>query len=156
MEEIDMCWRLKNQGFQIYCYPQSTVYHLGGGTLSAQSPQKTYLNFRNNLVMIIKNDYRKGFLFLLFRRMILDGAALIKMLFTQDYKHAIAVLRAHICLYSTMPSLIKDRKYWREKKTVYNRTGFYQRSVVFDFYLRKKKEFKALSDKDFATQERKR
>jgi len=106
--------------------------------------------------MIIKNDYRKGFLVLLFRRMIMDGAALIKVLFTQDYKHATAVLRAHLFLYSNMPSLIKDRKYWREKKTVYNPTGFYQRSVVFDFYLRKKKEFKALSDKDFAPQERKR
>ena len=56
MEEIDLCWRMRNQGWQLACVPQSVVYHLGGGSLSYDNPRKTYLNFRNNLLMIYKNS----------------------------------------------------------------------------------------------------
>lgn len=153
MEEIDMCWRLKNQGFQIYCYPQSIVYHLGGGTLSAQNAQKTYLNFRNNLMMTVKNDYRKGVFFLLFQRMVLDGAATFHMLFSRNHKHALAVLRAHSFFYRHLPSLIKDRKYWYKKKTVINQTGFYRRSIIKDFFIGKKKHFGSLPPKYFIDQD---
>ena len=55
-EEIDLCWRMRNKGWQLACVPQSTVYHLGGGALSYDNPRKTYLNFRNNLLMIYKNS----------------------------------------------------------------------------------------------------
>lgn len=152
MEEIDMCWRLKNQGFQIYCYPQSIVYHLGGGTLSAQSAHKTYLNFRNNLTMIVKNDYRKGIFFMLFQRMVLDGAAFFHLLFSRNYKHSLAVLKAHASFYRNLPSAIRDRKYWKNKRTGINHTGFYRNSIIKDFYLHKKKTFDALSDIDFNSQ----
>ena len=54
MEEIDLCWKLKNQGYKIMCNPQSTIYHVGGGTLSSENPFKTYLNYRNNLLMLYK------------------------------------------------------------------------------------------------------
>ena len=154
MEEIDMCWRLKNQGYQIYCYPISVVYHLGGGTLSAQNARKTYLNFRNNLTMVVKNDYRRGILFVLFQRMVFDGAATFHMLISRDYKHAIAVLRAHSFFYRHLPSLVKDRNYWRKKRTVANQTGFYNRSIIKDYFLGKKKVFGALSEKYFVFQER--
>ena len=55
MEEIDLCWRLKNRAYRIVCVPESTVYHVGGGTLHTEHPYKTYLNFRNNLLMLYKN-----------------------------------------------------------------------------------------------------
>ena len=55
MEEIDLCWRLRSRGREIVCIPQSTVYHVGGATLKKENPRKTFLNFRNNLVMLYKN-----------------------------------------------------------------------------------------------------
>src|SRR5690606_13307144 len=98
MEEIDLCWRLKNQDYQIYCFPQSSVFHLGGGTLSAQKSHKTYLNFRNGLTLIVKNDYRKGFYRLVFTRMLMDGLAAGSLIFSRGISHAYAVVRAHFYL----------------------------------------------------------
>ena len=73
MEEIDLCWRMRNAGWRLVCLPQSVVYHLGGGALSYESPRKTYLNHRNNLLMIYKNkQHACGVLFV---RGILDYAA---------------------------------------------------------------------------------
>jgi len=73
MEEIDLCWRMRNAGWRLACIPQSVVYHLGGGALSYESPRKTYLNHRNNLLMIYKNKQHPcGVLFV---RGILDYAA---------------------------------------------------------------------------------
>ncbi len=73
MEEIDLCWRMRNAGWRLVCLPQSVVYHLGGGALSYESPRKTYLNHRNNLLMIYKNKQHPcGVLFV---RGILDYAA---------------------------------------------------------------------------------
>lgn len=73
MEEIDLCWRIRNAGWKLVCLPESTVYHLGGGALSYDSPRKTYLNHRNNLLMIYKN--KKHPFGVLFVRFFLDYAA---------------------------------------------------------------------------------
>jgi hypothetical protein len=73
MEEIDLCWRMRNAGWKLACVPDSTVYHLGGGALSYDSPRKTYLNHRNNLLMIYKN--KKHPFGVLFVRFFLDYAA---------------------------------------------------------------------------------
>ena len=73
MEEIDLCWRMRNKGWKLVCVPQSVVYHLGGGSLNYESPRKTYLNHRNNLLMIYKNKQHPwGVLFV---RFFLDYAA---------------------------------------------------------------------------------
>ena len=76
-EEIDLCWRLKNKGYKIMVNPESTVYHVGGGTLDSSSPFKTYLNFRNNLFMLYKNLTVFKLLITLFLRLPLDGIAAI-------------------------------------------------------------------------------
>ena len=73
MEEIDLCWRMRNKGWKLMCLPQSVVYHLGGGSLNYESPRKTYLNHRNNLLMIYKNKQHPGGV--LFVRFFLDYAA---------------------------------------------------------------------------------
>ena len=73
MEEIDLCWRMRNKGWQLACVPQSTVYHLGGGSLSYDNPRKNYLNHRNNLLMIYKNHPHRALV--LFCRFFLDYAA---------------------------------------------------------------------------------
>ena len=92
MEEIDLCWRMRNKGWLLACVPQSTVYHLGGGSLSYDNPRKTYLNFRNNLVMIYKN--RKFPWCVLTIRWFLDYAAACMFLVTGKSGSAKAVLQA--------------------------------------------------------------
>lgn len=95
MEEIDLCWRILLAGYNIVVIPQSHVYHLGGGSLPASNPRKTYLNFRNNLLLLHKNlpdsTRRKKLL----RRRLLDSLAWLKFALTFDFKNAGAVWRAH-------------------------------------------------------------
>ncbi len=94
-EEIDLCWRLRRAGYKVMVYPQATVYHVGGATLSSGSPRKTYLNFRNNLAMLIKNLPTSKLLWLLPWRMVLDGVAGIKFLADRQPKNLWAVIKAH-------------------------------------------------------------
>ena len=94
MEEIDLCWRLRSRGYRIACVPQSHVYHVGGATLKKENPQKTYLNFRNNLLMIYKNapdcQLKKIMLF----RKVFDNVAALKFLASDDYAAFKAVRKA--------------------------------------------------------------
>ena len=92
-EEIDLCWRLRSRGYGIWCIPQSVVYHVGGGTLSKSNPRKTFLNFRNNLLMLYKNlPHVQPTLFV---RFVLDDVAALQMLLTGHVADARAVVRAH-------------------------------------------------------------
>lgn len=95
MEEIDLCWRLKLMGYKIFAVPESKVYHLGGGSLNYNNPRKTYLNFRNNLLMLHKNlpDYSRWHK--LFKRRLLDTLAWGKYVATFDFRNAGAVWKAH-------------------------------------------------------------
>ena len=92
MEEIDLCWRMRNAGWKLACIPQSTVYHLGGGSLSYESPRKTYLNHRNNLLMIHKNMRHPGGV--LFVRFFLDYAAALLYLMQGRWEACKAVFAA--------------------------------------------------------------
>lgn len=92
MEEIDLCWRMRNAGWKLACIPQSTVYHLGGGSLSYDSPRKTYLNHRNNLLMIRKNMRHPGGV--LFVRFFLDYAAALLYLMQGRWEACKAVFAA--------------------------------------------------------------
>ena len=92
MEEIDLCWRMRNNGWKLVCVPQSTVYHLGGGSLSYDNPRKTYLNFRNNLVMIYKNSRCRWAILTI--RFLLDYAAALMFLVTGKKGSAKAVVEA--------------------------------------------------------------
>lgn len=92
-EEIDLCWRLHSRGYGIWCIPQSLVYHVGGGTLNKSNPRKTFLNFRNNLLMLYKNLPKLQPL--LWVRYVLDDVAALQMLLTGHWSDARAVVRAH-------------------------------------------------------------
>ena len=94
MEEIDLCWRMRNAGWQLACVPQSMVYHLGGGSLSYNNPRKTYLNFRNNLLMIYKN--RRFPWAVLTIRFFLDYAATLMFLVTGKKESALSVWKARL------------------------------------------------------------
>lgn len=132
MEEIDLCWRLHNYGYEVACEPASIVYHLGGGTLNKISPRKTYLNFRNNLIILFLNLPRRQSLSIIAVRLILDGLAALKFLAEGKPKHFGAVFRAHITFYRRLPILRKQRN--KPAISINKLQGVYHRSVVFDFF----------------------
>ncbi|MBO5787829.1 MAG: glycosyltransferase family 2 protein [Bacteroidaceae bacterium] len=94
MEEIDLCWRLRSRGYRIVCEPRSVVYHVGGATLSAGNPKKTYLNFRNNLLMLYKNLPACELGKVMRMRCLLDYVAALKFAVTGEWLHCRAVLKA--------------------------------------------------------------
>lgn len=95
MEEIDLCWRIHLAGREVWAVPEAKVYHLGGGSLPASDSRKTYLNFRNNLLMLYKNLPARDRKWCLIKRRLLDTVAWCKFIMTLDFKNASAILRAH-------------------------------------------------------------
>ena len=149
MEEIDLCWRLKNLGYQIQYTSSSIVYHVGGGTLQTGNPQKTFLNFRNNRLLLFKN-LRKGTIVRTnIIRNILDMLAMFNFLLHFQFKDAWAVIRAQIAFRKMMFQAFNKRQqfeYIREKNSIReaNTKGLYPKSILIQFYLNKKKKFTQL------------
>lgn len=114
-EEIDLCWRLKAQGGQVRCITDSSVYHKGGGTLKSAHPKKTFLNFRNSLLVLVKNVAGARILFIVVYRLILDGIAGVVFLLQGRPKHTLAIIKAHISFYRLLPNYLKKRKKWANR-----------------------------------------
>jgi GT2 family glycosyltransferase len=138
-EEIDLCWRTQNIGYKVKYVGTSTVFHVGGATLLETNPQKTYLNFRNSLLNVVKNVPRKWFLFVVFSRLILDGIAGIKFLIELRPIHTFAILRAHISFYKNFLKFLGKRKKI-QKKQDYN----LHTSIVWQYFVLGRKKFKDL------------
>lgn len=136
MEEIDLCWRLKNRGYKIGSCRQSVVYHFGGGTLDRQSPFKTYLNFRNNLYMIVKNYRQSNLLIKILRRMSLDGIAGLRFLSERKWGHFFSVLKAHYSFYRSIGKMSAKRKAEAPYSLRPNLSGVYQSSIIKHFFLK--------------------
>jgi GT2 family glycosyltransferase len=145
MEEIDLCWRLKNKGHKIYVVPHSKVYHVGGGTLNYMSPFKTYLNFRNNLFLIYRNKRNVNLFSYLFKRLCLDGLAGIKFLTEGKFKHCYQIIRAHFHFYQALPRLKKERAILIKNDSNLNQSGIYPGSIVIDFFRAGKRIFSDLN-----------
>lgn len=139
-EEVDLCWRTQNEGFDIKYVGASTVYHVGGATLQESNPRKTFLNFRNSLLNVIKNVPKKWFLFVVFSRLILDGVAGIKFAIELRPIHTWAVIRAHLSLYANFYKFLKKRRKL-QKKLNYN----LHTSVVWQHFIQGKKTFDQLN-----------
>jgi GT2 family glycosyltransferase len=136
MEEIDLCWRMKNLGYTIQVEPRSVVYHLGAGTLKKQSTKKTFLNFRNSLCCLLKNEQVLKLIYKLPLRLILDGVAGIKFLFNGQALHTFAILRGHLSFYFMLPTLLKKRKQIKTSASFrHTQSGIYKGSIVFDHYI---------------------
>ncbi len=150
MEEIDLCWRLKNIGYKIYVEPKSVVYHVGGGTLNKLSSRKTFLNFRNNLTTLTKN-HPSGFLFFkIIFRMKLDGIAAFKFLLDGQPKHFFAVIRAHFAFYSWLPKTLAKRKQAKQHpKFKFSMGKAYNGNMVLEHFIRKKNSFSELNQSSF-------
>lgn len=140
MEEIDFCWRAKNNGFQIFYEPNSLVYHVGGGTLPKNNPRKTYLNFRNNFYLLYKNLQSHQMVPVFIWRLILDGIAGLKFLMDGQAKDTWAVFKAHISFYAAIPDLRKKRKKLKQQKV----EQVYQRNIVYEHFIKKIKTFDKL------------
>ncbi|MCO6497491.1 MAG: glycosyltransferase family 2 protein [Chitinophagaceae bacterium] len=137
-EEIDLCWRMKNKGYKIYVQPSSVVYHMGGGSLGQDNPHKLFLNFRNNLIMMYKNLRSGERIVRILMRMVFDGIAGIRFLLSGKLKFFLAVIKAHFAFYRWIFLAKKDRA---ERKPLKELAGVYNGSVVWDYFLRKKKTF---------------
>jgi hypothetical protein len=140
MEEIDLCWRIRRMNLKIRCIPASVVYHVGGGTLSRQSPRKTYLNFRNSLSVLVKNSPPADLLWKLPLRIILDGMAAIKFLTEGSARHFLAVIKAHVRFW---PGAVRD--YRKLSGGGRSSRGLSARMIVFQYYLRRRKLFSDLT-----------
>ena len=145
MEEIDLCWRMKNRAYEIKYTPKSVVWHLGGGALPKEHPFKTYLNHRNNLMMLYKNlPANKVFLTIL-KRLFLDGLSAIVYLASLKVKFFAALLKAHYAFYRNLKQLKAKRKNIVKETRQNNHSEIYKGSIIFDFFIRKKKTFDELN-----------
>ncbi len=144
MEEIDLCWRLKNKGYKIMYCPHSSVFHVGGGTLRAESSFKTYLNFRNNLVMLQKNLPGSRIFSIIFIRFWLDLLSIVKFLFQGNLKNALAVSRAHFYFFRNINHNAKKRG---ANGNWPNHSGLYGSSIVWQYFAKGRKRFSQLNFK---------
>lgn len=144
MEEIDLCWRLRARGRQLVCVPQSVVYHVGGATLKKENPRKTFLNFRNNLLMLYKNLPTEELRHVMRVRAVLDYVAAFSFALKGQFPNALAVLRARREYAKLRPSFRASREENQEEalhELFPERVGY---SILVKYYLRGKKVFSQL------------
>ncbi len=145
MEEIDLCWRMRNAGYAVTCITESTVYHVGGSVISYGSPQKTFRNFRNNLLIFVKNYHGLRFWPWLVARLLLDGLAGLQLLLKGEFENVWAVIRAHFSFYRLFP------KFWSKRQVakrlvsdVPNTAGLYKGLLIWAYFFRKKRTYAQL------------
>ncbi len=150
MEEIDLCWRVKRAGYKVMSFPQSTVYHLGGGTLNYQNPRKTFLNFRNSLYTLYKNESKPAYIWKTFLRLVLDGPAALRFLALGQWQDLWAIVKSHWSFFSQIPHLNRKRK--RDQALIENirigdsrvEKGRYKGSIIWAYFAKGKRTFDQL------------
>ena len=145
MEEIDFCWRLKNNDYKVMVCPSSVVYHIGGGTLPKSSARKTYLNFRNNFSLLYKNLPSDKLFKVFVLRLFLDGMAGIKFLAEGHFQDFLAVFKAHFYFYGNWGRLSKKRKKLKQKRVPH----MYRGNIALEHYLKGVKHFSDLDQERF-------
>lgn len=138
-EEVDLCWRIFNMGLDVKYVASSTVYHLGGATLNSMHPRKTFYNFRNSLLTLLKNAPKDRVWFLIFSRLVLDAAAGAKFLAEGKPAHFKAIIKAHFSFYGYLKIFLKKRGNLTKQKKYFHRS-----SVVLSYYILGKKKFSEL------------
>ncbi|MBB4119928.1 MAG: glycosyltransferase family 2 protein [Mesonia hippocampi] len=138
-EEIDLCWRAFNKGFQSYYIAESTVYHLGGATLSKMNAKKTFLNFRNSLYNLLKNVATPKAYFLIFIRLCLDGLAGVFFLCQGKPKHTLAIIHAHFSFYKNSVKIYKKRNSKVSYKPYSN-----VNALIINYFIKSQKNYKNL------------
>ena len=144
MEEIDLCWRLKSRGKSLVCVPQSVVYHVGGATLNKDNPKKTFLNFRNNLLMLYKNLPERELKHVLLIRGCLDCLAAFVFFLKGERGSARAVLQARKEFKKLRPTYKLLREENLRKTVVPEITERTSYSILWKFHVCRKKMFSQL------------
>lgn len=149
MEEIDLCWRIQLAGKQVWYCPDSVVYHLGGGSLSADNPQKTFYNFRNNLIMLARNLPSRFLIFNILRRLDLDGLAAFKFLLSGKTRNFGAVFRAHFAFYKHIPRIksYRNESQLRIRKPIASINGGYGKSIIASYFILRRRTFSLITGK---------
>lgn len=144
MEEIDLCWRLRSRGFRLVCIPQSVVYHVGGGTLHVEHPHKTYLNFRNNLLLLYKNLPQRKFVLIFLVRFFLDYLAAFQLFITGKPQNAQAVFKARRDFSKMQPGFRTKRQQNLEKTILTDIPEITSKSIILNYYFLGRKCFSDL------------
>ncbi|MCO5291369.1 MAG: glycosyltransferase family 2 protein [Chitinophagaceae bacterium] len=144
-EEIDLCWRLQLSGYKIYSCPQSVVYHLGGGTLPRGHSLKTYLNFRNNHIMMYKNLSGWKRIYTIVARIILDLVSVLKHLLNGDFGFPGSVIKAHFSFFKWIFSNKKGNVFPKNK--ISSLFGMYRGNLVWEHFILGKKKFSEIVKK---------
>ena len=147
MEEIDLCWKMQNEGHSIWYCSDAYVHHLGGGTLTYGNPQKTYLNFRNSLITNVKNMQAFELWPKLLVRLLLDYVAAFKVLLSGEVGDFKAILKAHTYFYGHFGGILKKRKFSGKKRRMNKLSGYFSGAVVLSSFILRKKKFSELSKK---------
>lgn len=134
-EEIDLCWRAFNKNYTAVYIPNSVVYHVGGATLNESNPKKTFLNFRNSLLMLLKNLPKNKLFPIIFSRLVLDGLAGIQFILKGKFSHCWAIIKAHFHFYHLINAFYKKRANHQ------NPNYFKTKSIVVGYFLKGKKTF---------------
>jgi GT2 family glycosyltransferase len=144
MEEIDLCWRIKNMGYRVqFCY-ESTIFHIGGATLPKNNNRKTYLNFRNNIILLYKNLPSRRLYRVLFPRLILDCISLFQFLARLEFRNFYAVIRAHISLMGHLSSIRDLRRRTLGICEPSLHPELFGKSIVYNFFIKGRKYFREL------------
>ncbi|MCD7977547.1 MAG: glycosyltransferase family 2 protein [Tannerellaceae bacterium] len=145
-EEVDLCWRLRCRGYRLVCVPDSVVYHVGGATLNVENPRKTFLNFRNNLLMMYKNLPQHDLSYVMHVRFWLDYLAAFKFLVTGQPRNAWAVVKARRAFLRMKSAYVPVRKENLAKTTLPSIPEIRQGSLLAAFYLKGKKTYAELQE----------
>ncbi|MBD0849628.1 glycosyltransferase family 2 protein [Maribacter arenosus] len=138
-EEVDLCWRAQNKGYKVYYVGTSSVYHLGGFTLSNMNPKKTFLNFRNSLYSITKNLPRRKAFLIIFFRLLLDGVAALRFVFQLKFSHCLAILKAHFSFYRNFWKMYRKRE-----KSSFTKKYYITKSIVYAHFVHDVNNFNIL------------
>jgi len=143
MEEIDLCWRLKNKGYEVVCCTAAEVYHVGGGTLNASSPFKNYLNFRNNLIIMQKNLPFGEAMYKIFIRLWLDLAAWFQFMLKGQFAFAFSVNKAHFQFFKQIFRTAEKRD--KQQIPLRQHQGVLNGSIVWRYFVKKIGKFSDIS-----------
>lgn len=142
-EEIDLCWRLQRNGYEVWYCGNSIVYHVGGGSLAYANPRKAFLNFRNNLMMLAKNLSFSQLVWIIPIRLILDGlAALQSVLKHKNFKELFAILKAHFAFYASINAIAKKRVTLKIPYRI--PATIYPKSILIQYFIRKVNKYSEL------------
>lgn len=139
-EEIDLCWRLFNQGRKVRYIGNTTVYHLGGATLDSMNPKKTFYNFRNSLFSLVKNVKGRQVYPIIFARLVLDGVAGVKFFLQFRFSHSFAIVKSHFSFYAFLRRMLKKRHSLLQKENY-----FQTKSILFEFFVMGRKEYRRIN-----------